>query len=581
MHVHSLRKLLILTIAYAAIIVGIFVLQFRNESLISRDCGLLHIALAETSDKDQNKMLKNTFRASFRGVSFFATDDTPLTITGNDIHNGKHLTLLSWSQTTPLSFEFVFTENVLLTFSISNETPDADLFITATLPPGVTSVSLPYKPTGGFTVTDRKNKKAVFDSRNKTYQLAASQISEDRLSLTNSESRAFYTAYNKQETFSLDTVSDFAAASRSIFDETVGKYRDAVVANFNAADTSLDEKSTVAYVAEMASRGSYDRALDTVPDSFKKGTKRTYLSAPYFGSLKDMEQTLEMQREQYKTMIDYSLSSNSCDIFTIYSIPDYLLQNTTDQTIQKLMAMPASIQDFSPSVLQAGGILHIYSRLNTAAPALAAGLEPILEKCIQSILSSITIQDDSILISNNGMNISILQAVQIGETLTEYGSLTQNQQITDCGYLIVNSYLTKISSQEERTLGELYPVIVSGNTYYPHYISLADGVWAWTCAQNITYTTDKSRTVTLDIEFPQGLTQYLIISGIQDFVSIEIYGLNFHTDPRFETYNSSGYVHIAESNMLLLKSRHKNNHEIIRIFYSIPPSENDTQTEEE
>ncbi|MFC2479324.1 MAG: hypothetical protein ACFNQG_09890, partial [Treponema socranskii subsp. buccale] len=63
-------------------------------------------------------------------------------------------------------------------------------------------------------------------------------------------------------------------------------------------------------------------------------------------------------------------------------------------------------------------------------------------------------------------------------------------------------------------------------------------------------------------------THYVIINGIQRFITIYIYDLAFRTDPRFETYNSSGYVYRADTNTLLLKSRHKSQIETIRFIYS-------------
>ena len=56
--------------------------------------------------------------------------------------------------------------------------------------------------------------------------------------------------------------------------------------------------------------------------------------------------------------------------------------------------------------------------------------------------------------------------------------------------------------------------------------------------------------------------------GIEEFESIYIYDLKFRTDHRFETYNSSGYIHKKDSNTLLLKSRHKSEVEIIRLIYA-------------
>jgi len=59
----------------------------------------------------------------------------------------------------------------------------------------------------------------------------------------------------------------------------------------------------------------------------------------------------------------------------------------------------------------------------------------------------------------------------------------------------------------------------------------------------------------------------MILNGIEQFSSIEIYGLQFRTDPRFETYNSSGYVYNAQTKTLFLKFRHKSPVETVRLFY--------------
>ena len=72
------------------------------------------------------------------------------------------------------------------------------------------------------------------------------------------------------------------------------------------------------------------------------------------------------------------------------------------------------------------------------------------------------------------------------------------------------------------------------------------------------------------VEFPEGDTHYIIIKGVSPFNSIYIYDMAFRTDPRFESYNSSGYVYKKSTNTLLLKSRHKSEFEKIRLVYRQP-----------
>ena len=93
-------------------------------------------------------------------------------------------------------------------------------------------------------------------------------------------------------------------------------------------------------------------------------------------------------------------------------------------------------------------------------------------------------------------------------------------------------------------------------------------VWAWTCASKLSCTENSSGNLDVNIEFPKALTHYIIIGGIPAFNKINIYGIPFRTDARFETYNSSGYVHLKNSQTLLLKSRHRSETEKIQLFYS-------------
>ena len=46
----------------------------------------------------------------------------------------------------------------------------------------------------------------------------------------------------------------------------------------------------------------------------------------------------------------------------------------------------------------------------------------------------------------------------------------------------------------------------------------------------------------------------------------------FRTDPKFESYNSSGYVYNAETQTMFFKSLHKAQRETIKLYYSAEPT---------
>ena len=90
----------------------------------------------------------------------------------------------------------------------------------------------------------------------------------------------------------------------------------------------------------------------------------------------------------------------------------------------------------------------------------------------------------------------------------------------------------------------------------------------------------EDRSVTYTIDFPLEQTHYIILRGVPAFRGIYIYGMSYRTDPRFETYNSSGYVYKFDTNALLLKSRHKSELETVRLVYKAetPKTEEVTET---
>ena len=63
----------------------------------------------------------------------------------------------------------------------------------------------------------------------------------------------------------------------------------------------------------------------------------------------------------------------------------------------------------------------------------------------------------------------------------------------------------------------------------------------------------------------------MIIRGIRPFYRIQIHEIDFRTDPRFEMYNSSGYVYDERTRTLLLKMKHKKDDEDIVFFLGRPP----------
>ncbi len=577
---HPVKKIFGLTILYSFIIIGIFVLQFKNESVISRNIGLLRISVAQSQDSQGNSQLKNTLQVSFKGISFTADDVTPAVLTLAD-NQTKNLTLTGWNQSSPFAFTFQFDNDTEITFSVTDTSQKAGLFVSSRLPEGARSLSLTYKTESGFAVTEQTKNRQLVSSKNAIYVMNAPEINQDMFSFTSANTTASYSIYEPETRFTFRSVSaDTPLSTAEAYENTLKHLNNSIMSISSATmqDSAIfTENTAVAYIAEMAAHNRYQEALEKIPESLRRGSRRTYFSAPFFDSLVAMNQSLTMVSNNMAEMVKNALVQKNLDIFTVSSIADYMLREESNGTILNLAVMISTLPEFNPTLSQATGIISVYLALAKKKSFLAGKMEYALPTCLMTIENHCTMSDNMIHLAEKDMTVSLLQALDTGKTLMDYGTYFSAPEYEICGRLIINSAFSQANEHDIRTLAEAYPILRGDNRFYPHYQIVGrtgnKKIWAWTCAQDITYTESADHSeATITITFPQNDTHYIILKEIKPFTGINIYGIAFHTDPRFESYNSSGYVYNEQTRTLFLKSRHKDNREVIKLFFSRPVS---------
>jgi hypothetical protein len=116
----------------------------------------------------------------------------------------------------------------------------------------------------------------------------------------------------------------------------------------------------------------------------------------------------------------------------------------------------------------------------------------------------------------------------------------------------------------------------SGSEYYARAQSLASnetsatGLWAWTAASSVSAVQRPGMT-DITVSFPAGETHYMMIRGLRPFAVLQLYGIDYPSDPQFERYDSSGWVYSPQEQTLLLKMKHRSSIERIRIIYNAVP----------
>ena len=573
MSIRILKKALGLLIVDIVIIIGIFVLQFRTDSTIIKKIGNLQISLEALDEQSGSVAYKNKARISYNGINFFFDETNPASIKkdGSD----SAVQLMDVVQSEPLSITLNFSEDVKVTFELASEDAASSLAIITDLPKGISDFSMPYSFSTNMNVQKVEKDSIVFAGKRNAWELAGHSVHAGYFDFTPRNYVATYSIYDANQKFSFDDIANQPIASAEEFAKTIAQLKRNLITAFetNSVETNITEQVAVSYIAAQSESGNYTRAVENVPDSIKKSKQRTYLSAPYLNTLEDMNSNLEKAMKDYERRISDSADRGNFDLFTVHKISDFIYLQQNQTAVTKLLSNAANADPQTLSIAQISGILQVYTDLSALAPSYAAMLEPVLEGGIERITEACKFENNILTISENDTFLSVNQAVETGISLLRYGKLTENETLEKAGYAIVNSYLAENSSFDLRTLSNLYPVIAWDNVFYPHFEKILDSdgkkIWAWTCAKSIKLE-HNSEEYNFTIDFPEGDTHYVIIKGIPQFNSIYIYDMAFRTDPRFETYNSSGYVYKKNTETLLLKSRHKTEFEKVRLVFREP-----------
>lgn len=576
MRKHPVRKFLGLTVLYAVVIVGIFVLQFKTESVFTKTFGELRVSMAQTETKNQETVLKNQLQANFKGLTFVANSNNPATVS-NSAEEGSstNLVLASWKELNPNSVEFGFTDGSTLTFSVSDSTPNAFLTISAAPSGNNNTLSIVCKTAGGYSIKEASANRMILSTRDKMYSLNAPRLEHDRIVFTKESPLASYTAYDPSKHFEFTAAAGIEGSDANTYTAKVEQLKTAIVTQFEHAASSsqissITEKEITAYVAEMCSHEKYNKAIDTVPSSFKQGNKRTYLSVPYFAGLVAMDETLVSHNQRLASLVQSAIQGKNPDIFTVEGISDYILREKKKPSTKTLLSIPATMASFEPTVSQAFGLITVYAKIYKADPDTAALLASAIEPCTKVIQENTKLEEGIITVAENDIPLNSVQAVEAGWALIQLGRISSRPEIEDTGRLLANQNLTEATLSNLQSLAELYPLLAE-NKFYPHTQILgyygSECVWAWTCASSIRYSLMPGGVVNINVDFPLTYSHYILMKGVPTFhANIEIQGLRFRTDPRFEFYNSSGYVYNEVTKTFYLKSRHKSQVELVRLF---------------
>jgi len=603
------RRILLLTAFYICIIFGIFALQFTNGNAFSLSIGSMMVSgTTETTDSGATRPVL-PLHIGANGLDFYLdAQNSLMAYTSDKTAVALKVTAIKQEES---RFTVSFSDSVTVTFA-SEKRGDVDILsVRAEIPAKYQKVAFPYKTTRSARI-EKKDSLTLVTAGKKQYVFSGSAVSQTAasgsrsLSILRSSPLVYYQTYIPAKGLVIEELPGLPGATAAAYSRAVEQFAANALVSFKetVASGAFTEPVVAAYIAEMGRIGMYRASVESIPESWRNGPSRNYLTSTFLNNLERTYATLISKERQDRLEISRKLTEGNPASFEFPSLIPYLVDRGSTVLLNDVERVASSIDAAAITPLQAAGILEAMMDFPRYAQTGTDTLSALADACERKLKASLIRINDNLYVSADGKSIDTLETLQIAPILIRYGSGSNDKSgWKAAGHLLVDSLVsfagnqavlpagftlaggdgagekTGIVAKSEQTLSPavLYPALVTGNTWYPHALSLAEqagpGVWAWTSAESVKISRPSENVMKITARFPQGDTHYMVLRGIKPFYRISIYGLDFRTDPRFESYNSSGYVYNEQTGTLYLKMRHKAEYEDVIVYTgSVPGS---------
>ncbi len=612
---HILGRIVGYTALYCGVLFGVFVLQFTKGQAFSVRFGSMTVTGRQERTETGAVVPLLPLHIVSNGLDIYISGQNPVYAV-DAAEQRLELQVLAYQEyEAERRFSVQCSENVMLSF-ISEEKGDLDsLRIEASLPENIKKVIIPWQITQNAGI-ERSGSKLFVRSGKNQYSFTgsfgfntesdAAQSEEPHLILTKIQPLAYYKTYLPQQELDIDTIPSMVLASAENYAAALDAFASAVIhAGSQALSTKkLTEQMLTAYVAEMGHRSAFTEALESAPMQTLPKSSRTYLSNPFYGNIQQTHTGLEVHDSHKREQLAALIKEHNVEIFEHDELLPFLTDRGSKNSIDNFFHFIETLDGNTLTARQAAGLLAVWLDCTHYYPEKKSLFEELIPLCEKKITDSLLLIDEGLYLSNDGAYIDSIASLASAQILMRYGTIQSSgwQAVSrmlvtsllrysgesaglPVGFTVTGEKMTQLAliADDSRILdaGVLYPLVMPDNTWYPHAQSLAlqseAGIWAWTCTQHIEVLENTARTLLLRIRFPEGQSHYLTLHGIRPFYRIELYGIPFRSDTRFEIYNSSGYAYNANSKILYLKMRHKSEYELIRLSFGAAPQQKPAQ----
>ena len=477
------------------------------------------------------------------------------------------------------SAHFLFPGGTGLEFTTQYSGGALEMRISGVFPEDVVGIELPFKPLRktGIRETEEGQLSIVSDKVN--YSFGLSPIDVKRRLLLIGEGYASYRAIPEKKTFSPEDFTLPQAVTAEAYNETLTRWRDQ---NFSLWNRTIQDQNNedmvIALAGEALARGTYRAAMAAVSPAFLRSDNRTYESSVYLGSLEQMYRSLITKDREKIARLSRQINEKSLEFLKEPRVFEYFAARGYNNFID---AGAELVHTIDPAILALDitpGILEGYTDWKNFRPNTENPFERIVDQAcfvISESLRKVTVKGaepgkDVRIFSSTGDEEDTEFNLRLGKALLAYAEADGISSWAGIGRSLVISALSMADAG--LASARLYRIL-SPLENCPKAVSIGtaqNSVWVWTAAQTVS-ASQQNDVMDITVRFPAGETHYMIIRGIRPFARLQLYNMDFRSDPQFERYDSSGWAYYSQEQVLVLKMKHRTTEELIRIIFREAP----------
>ena len=592
-----LPRILLFSLLYFIIFIVLVSVQFSRPEGFTMRTGSFVVTgsyrLTDVDETDPDDYVPNEYiiegdvQISFGGIDFYIVkgrDDPSILIggliEGNEIRDEFPERMIIEEN----AVCFIFPGGSSLDFTSNDSWGSPEMRISAVFSEDVSGIELPFKPQRRTGIQNAGDGQFIFRVGRINYTFGLSQMDAERRVLRIEPGRPVsYRAILDSSALSLADFILPQAESAEAYDEALTQWRnDNFLLWTRVISTENNEDLVMALVGEAFLRGRYSATISAIPQAFLRGTSRSYESSPYLGSLVEANRILTNSEREKLSRITRLINEKFYDFLLEPDVFEYLSvrgHNTLVNSAWDLvdtMDTAALTPDIAPGIFEG----FLAWRNTQGSTASSQGLENPFERIIDDVCQLIfrllrkTEDGRGVFVSyENEREGQAEFNLRLGKAILLYAEAAQNDTWAGIGRSLVLSSLSTVGGVDSTVhAAKLYRILNPLETY-PRALPIsaaANNAWAWTTAVSLS-AVQQNDILDISVNFPAGETHYMIIRGIRPFVRMQLYNMDYRTDPQFETYDSSGWSYIQQDQTLIVKMRHRDPVERIRIIFREAP----------